>query len=206
MNQTTIDSKAERIAKAEKKVSEKNRKSRQKKQFIGNFGEATITDVISDEEHLEDDEEIRFELLMPDTETTKYISFSNLDSMMFEEFCKYLDVSEHDLNVLYNTVPVTYTKNNWFASFRTDLISKGVRESKLFSIHGNSGMLIYTRWMYLLLTIVGIISCAPLYLLNMTEALTFTSSLLASIVFLPAMLNWFGMDAVVTSLYILKDK
>lgn len=202
MSQATLESKTESLVNAEQDIVEKRRENRQKDQFIGEFGDATIQNVINDEEKLDDDVFIKFELLMPDYETTRYLSFSEkqVNGNMFDEFLDYLDTSEHNMNVLYKKIPVTYAEGEWRTSFRTDILAEQTRKGTFFSIAGNTGMFILTRWSYLTLTILAGIISAILYVFNTMEAIQFVWIVFASIIFTPIFTSAYEMDRMYTGL------
>lgn len=207
MSQSTLESKADRVVEAEQNIINKRRESRQKNEFIDQFGDATIQDVIKNEDKLDDDEFVKFELLMPDYETVRYLSFSEeqVNGRAFDNFLDYLDTTEHNMNVLYKTIPVTYANGQWKTSFLTQFFPKETRKGRFFSIGGSNGIFMLTRWSYLtLLSISGLIS-AILYQFGSIEAIQFVWIVFFSLIFAPAMIPYFGMDSLYTGLMSLSE-
>lgn len=206
MSQTTLDSKAENVALASQKITNTKQKSRQKANFKGKFGEATIQNVIEDDQ-LSENEFVKFELLMPDNETTRYLSFSEeqVRGHMFNHLLDYLETTEQEMNVLYKSIPVTYINNKWQASFKTDIFAKNTRESKFFSVT-SQGMFVLTRWSYLTLTIVGGLITSLLYSAGAMGILEFVLCVFASLIFTPLLISYCHMDRMLTGLTTLSDE
>lgn len=187
MREEVLENKAEKVSLAQDKVVTARVKNRARNEFRGEFGSATVQDVIEDEDKLGQNECIKFELLMPDNETTRYISFSDkgVSSECYEQFLNMLDSSPENMNVLYGTVPAVYTDDGWYLSYYDDLLSENLRNGRYLSV-GKKGKTWITRWYYVAVSSVF----APLAIL--CYALGFDPTIIfifwASILFTPVMM------------------
>lgn len=207
MSQSALESKVDRVVQAEQDIINKRRENRQKDEFVDQFGDATIQDVINDEDKLDDNEFVKFKLLMPDNETVRYLSFSEeqVNGRTFDNFLDYLDTTEHSMNVLYKTIPVTYASGQWKTSFLTRFFPKQTRKGRFFSIGGSDGMFILTRWSYLTLTAISGLMSAMLYQFGYIESIQFVWLVSFSLIFAPLMIPYFGMDSLYTGLMSLSE-
>jgi len=204
---STLDAKAETASKAAEKTSNIQQEVRQRNKYKGQFGEATIQNIIEDEQKLNGNEVIKFELLMPNMKDIRYLSFTKeaLDSEFYEEFCEYLDTTTSDMSVLFKTIPVTYTGTHWLASFRTHAFAKQVRNGRYLSIN-TQGRLQPTRWLFIIPFIIAATLSIPAELLSTGFTTYMIWNLYISIVAIPLLISYLNMDPVITALTTLKEE
>lgn len=138
----------------------------------GEFHPATVTDVFSgDDEELSEDERLKLELLMPDQETIRYLSFSDVDSV--ERFLERLDLSKESPDLIYTTIPAVYTSSGWFLSYSNMFFPKAVRNGEYIEISYNAGRIAYPtkKVMSVIAVIAGGILCST-FVTGLTLSLT----------------------------------
>lgn len=197
---STLDAKAKTASKAAEKTSKMQQEVRQRNKYKGTFGEATIQNIIQDEQKLNGKEAIKFELLMPDMNDIRYLSFTKdeLDSEFYKEFCEYLNTTPSNMSVLYKTIPVTYTGSDWKASFRTHILAKQVRNGRYLSIN-TQGRLQPTRWLFIIPFLIAATLSIPAELF--AQNLIFMIwNVYISIVFVPLLISGWKMDRIMTAL------
>lgn len=207
MTTSSIDEKVKTTRKAAEKTSKIQQEVKQRNKYKGQFGEATIQKIIEDEQNLNKNEVIKFELLMPDMNDIRYLSFTKeeLDSDFYREFCEYLNTTTSDMNVLFKKIPVTYTGTNWKASFRTHTLAKQVRNGRYLSIN-TQGQLQPTKWLFIIPFVIAVTLSIPAELFSAESIKFIIWNLYISIVALPLLISYLKMDSMITALTTLKRK
>jgi hypothetical protein len=161
-----------------------------------------VTDVFSgDDEELSDDEQLKLELLMPDQETIRYLSFSNAEYV--ERFLELRDLSKESPNLIHHTIPAVYTSSGWFLSYSNLFFPKAVRNGEYIEITYNAGRLAYPtkKFMSIIVVIAGGILCSSFVTALPLEASAFIAFfwLIFGFIYFPLADGHLGLVSQLTS-------
>lgn len=177
-------------------ITENRTRQKMQEDFRGEYGEALIQNVFDgNDDQLGEKEFIKFELLMPDKVTTKYISFTK-DATTTDSFKNFLEearTTPNEMSVMYETIPAIFIDGQWYISFSQDKITKFIRNSRMFTIMGNGNGVWATRWYYLMITIL----CTPLFgLTYLLGDIAFGFILWFSLALTPAFMHGWGASGM----------